>query len=212
MKKKNLTLFLLAIFFVMSSALNAVIWVNDIVSVFPEEKAAGIETLVTEGSALYFKANADIMNFCAGIEIAPTAEYECSGALSLVQSAQGYLKESREKYLQAAQTGIAAGYVQSKRTQLISFDFDRFAEEQELNGVVKERVKGYLANGDVTGFYQATADGLEELTGLLEDIEKSLQSKTKPQIPLVWKLLQKLSELTLFGNLGTVMAQTAIVL
>jgi len=158
---------------------------------------------------LYFKANADIMKFCAGIETLPDTEYDFAGASALVQSAREYLKQAREKYLQAAQTGIAAGYVQTSVNQLKTFDYDRFAAEQELNGTVMDRVKAYLVTGDVIGFYQATADGLEALTVLLEGIGKDLQNKTKPQIPAVWDLIQKLSEFTLFGNYGTVAAHTA---
>lgn len=209
MKKRILTIFSLLLFFITIGPVGAVVWVNNICDPFPVEKAVGIENLVTEGSALYFKSNADIMNFFAGIEIVPGAEYDFTGASALVKSARGYLKNAREKYLQAVQTGIAAGYVESKAGRLKTFAYDQFTADQELNGTVKERVKVYLSNGDVTGFYQAVADELEVLTVILEDIEKSLQNKVKPQLTDVWKLLQKLSELTLFGNYGTVMAQTA---
>lgn len=209
MKKRILTIFSLLLFFITIVPVGAVVWVNNFGGNFPGEKAVGIENLVIEGSALYFKANADIMKFCAGIEILPDTEYDFAGASALVQSAREYLKKAREKYLQAVQTGIAAGYVQTSVNQLKTFDYDGFAAEQELNGTVNDRVKAYLAAGDVTGFYQATADGLEALSVILEGIGKDLQNKTKPQIPAVWDLIQKLSELTLFGNYGTVAAQTA---
>lgn len=210
MKKKVLTLLTCLVLFLTISGLEAVVWINDVCRLFPEGKSRGdIETLVTEGAALYFKANADLMNLCAESEITPTKEYDFTRALSLVQSALGYLKEAKAKYLQAVQLGIAAGYLQEELDLLKTFDYDGFAAQHELNETIKNRVKEFLKNGDVTGFYQEAADQLETLTGTLKDIEKTLQSNLKPKIETLWGLVQKLSELTLFGNYGTVMGQTA---
>ena len=210
MKKKVLTLLTFMVLFLTISGLEAVVWINDVCRLFPEGKSRGdIETLVTEGAALYLKANADLMNLCAESEIIPTKEYDFTRALSLVQSALGYLTEAKAKYLQAVQLGIAAGYLQEELDLLKTFDYDGFAAQHELNETIKDRVKGFLKNGDVTGFYQEAADQLETLTVTLKDIEKSLQSNLKPKVPTLWELIQKLSELTLFGNYGTVMGQTA---
>lgn len=209
MKKKFLTLFLVGVFFVMVPKVEAFFWVNDIYVGFEEDKSGDIENLVIEGSSLYFRANADIMNLYAEAEIPPDVEYNYSKSLALVQSALGYLKESRKKYLQAAQMGIAAGYVESKIDLLKAFNYDRFAAEQRLNESVKNRVKSYLKNGDVIGFYQEVADELDGLMVILTDMEKSLQDSIKPSLTVFWNLLQKLTELTLFGNYGTVMGQTA---
>ncbi len=213
MNKKHLTLLTFLVLFLTVPGLEAVVWVNNVCEPFPEGKSNGdsgnIETLVTEGSALYFKANADIMNLCAESEITPPKDYNFARSLSLVQSALGYLKEAKAKYLQAVQMGIAAGYIQEKLDLLKTFDYDSFAAQQELNETIKNRVKGFLKNGDVTGFYQEAADQLEKLIVILKDIEKSLQNNLKPKVPVLWDLVQKLAELTLFGNYGTVMAQTA---
>jgi hypothetical protein len=210
MKKKHLTLLTILVLFLTVPGLEAVVWINDVCRTFPEGKSRGdIETLVTEGAALYFKANADLMNLCAESEIIPTKEYDFTRALSLVQSALGYLKGAKAKYLQAVQMGIAAGYIQEELDLLKTFDYDSFAAQHELNQTIKDRVKGFLKNGDVTGFYQEAADRLETLTVTLKDIEKSLQDNLKPKVPTLWDLVQKLSQLTLFGNYGTVMGQTA---
>jgi hypothetical protein len=213
MNKKHLTLLTFLVLFLTVPGLEAVVWINNVCDPFPGGKASGdsgdIESLVTEGAALYFKANADIMNLCAESEITPNKDYNFSRSLSLVQSALGNLKEAKAKYLQAVQMGIAAGYIQEKLDLLKTFDYDGFAAQQELNETIKDSVKGFLKNGDVTGFYQEAADQLEELMVILKDIEKSLQNNLKPKVPTLWHLVQKLSQLTLFGNYGTVMGQTA---
>ncbi len=209
MKRTFLTLFLVGVFFVMVPKVEAFHWCNDICGGFEEDKSGDIENLVIEGASLYFRANADIMNLYAEAEIPPDVEYNYFKSLALVQSALEYLKESKSKCLQAAQMGIAAGYVESKIDLLKTFNYDRFAAKHGLNETVKNRVKSYLKNGDVIGYYQEVADELDGLMVILTDMEKSLQDSVKPSLTMFWNLLQKLSELTLFGNYGTVMGQTA---
>jgi hypothetical protein len=209
MKRTFLTIILVGVVFVMVPRVEAFFWVNDIYRGFEEEKSGNIENMVIEGASLYFKANADIMNLYAEAEILPDVEFNDSRSLALVQSALGYLKESRSKYLQAIQMGIGAGYVESKIELLKSFNYDRLASEQGLNETVKNRVKSFLKNGDVIGYYKEVVDELDILMVILMDMEKSLQDGIKPSLTVFWNLLQKLSELTLFGHYGTVMGQTA---
>jgi len=204
------TLVLVGVFFVRVPTIDAFFWCNDIASPFDEGKSSTIENLVIEGSSLYFKANAEMMNLYAEAEIPPNVEYNDAGSLELVQSALGYLKASKSKYLQAIQVGRAVGYVESKIDLLKAFNYDRFAVESGLNETAANRVKGFLKNGDVIGYYQEIADELDGLMVILSDMEKSLQDRVKPSIPVFWDLLQKLSELTLFGNYGTIMGQTAL--
>lgn len=204
------TLVLVGVFFVRVPTIDAFFWCNDIASPFDEGKSSTIENLVIEGSSLYFKANAEMMNLYAEAEIPPNVEYNDAGSLVLVQSALGYLKASKSKYLQAIQVGRAVGYVESKIDLLKTFNYDRFEVESGLNKTVANRVKGFLKNGDVIGYYQEIADELDGLMVILSDMEKSLQDRVKPSIPVFWDLLQKLSELTLFGNYGTMMGQTAL--
>lgn len=205
-----LTLMLAVVFFIMVPKIGAFFWCNDIASPFDEGKSSTIENLVIEGSSLYFKANAEIMNLYAEAEIPPNVEYNDSKSLALVQLALGYLKESESKYLQAIQVGTAVGYVESKIDLLKAFNYDRFAVESGLNETVKNRVKGFLENGDVIGYYKEIVDELDGMMDILTDMEKGLQNRVKPSLPVFWNLLQKLSELTLFGNYGTIMGQTAL--
>ncbi|MCP5107955.1 MAG: hypothetical protein GY950_31490 [bacterium] len=211
MKQKLLTILfgLFMVLTVSTAKADAIMFCNDMLPPFPDGKSETIEKLVTEGASFYFKASAQMMALCAEAEILPKTDYNISKSLLLVRSVLGYMKESRLKYLHAAQVGITAGYVSNRLSLLKTFSYDSFSQEQGLNERVKNRVKGYLTNGDVTGFYQAVAIELEGVITVLQDIEKSLQSNTPPPVTTFWTLLQKHSELTLMGNYGTVMAQTA---
>ncbi|MCX6582201.1 MAG: hypothetical protein NT166_18680 [Candidatus Aminicenantes bacterium] len=208
MKKRALQVLTVLVLVLTATVMDAVIHVNDFGRTFAGGQST-CESKVTQGAELYFKANVSIMSFFAETEITPDKEYNFTKALSLVQSALGYLKEAKTNYSQAAQIGSAAGYIQAEVAMLKAFDYDKFAAEQGLNEGIKERVKCFLKNGDVIGIYQEVANRVEELTATLKVVEKNLQDNVKPQISTVWELLQKSSDLTLFGNYATVMATAA---
>lgn len=209
MKKQALQLLTVLVLVLTATRVDAVIHVNDICRTLPEGSAGLCENMVTQGAGLYFNANVSIMGFFAETEITPDKEYNFTKTLSLVQSALGYLKEAKANYSQAAQIGSASGYIQTEIEQLKSFDYDKFAAEQGMNESIKARVKCFLKNGDVIGLYQEVANRVEDLIVTLKVVEKALQGGVKPQISIVWELLQKSSDLTLFGNYATVMATAA---
>jgi hypothetical protein len=208
MKRQALQVLTVLVLVLTAATVEAVIHVNDFGRVFAEEQST-CESMVTQGAEIYFKANANIMSFFAETEVTADKEYNFTKALSLVQSTLGYLKEAQANYSQAAQIGLAAGYIQSEIGLLKVYDYDKFALEKGLNDSIKERVKCFLKNGDVIGIYQEVANRVEELTAILKVVEKNLQNNVKPQISTVWELLQKFSDLTLFGNYATVMATAA---
>lgn len=209
MKKTWTVIFLMTVVLAAASQLNAFFWVNDIIPPFPADKARAIEACVINGASFYFKANGDIMSYFAEAEIPESVEYNISRGLAAVQSAIRNLKEARKKLFQAAQLGIAAGYAENRRSILRTFNYDRFSLEKEMNEAIKSRVKIYLENGDVTGFYLEAAEQLDGLLLILTDMEKSLQNNNKPPLQMCWSLLQRLSELTLFGNYATCFSRSA---
>lgn len=209
MKRQALQVLTVMVLVLTAATMKAVVWVNDVCRTLPEGPSGLCENMVTQGAEIYFKANANIMSFFAETEITPDKEYNFAKALSLVQSALGYLKEARANYNQAALIGSASGYISAEIELLKSFDYDKFAVEKGLNDAIKERVKCFLKSGDVIGIYQEVAFRIEDVTTTLKVVEKDLQNNVKPKISTVWELLQKFSDLTLFGNYATVMAMAA---
>jgi hypothetical protein len=208
MKKQALQFLTVMVLVLTATTMDAVIHVNDYGRVFSGDQST-CEGLVTQGAELYFKATANLMSFFAETEVTPDKEYNFTKSLSLIQSALGYLKEAKANYSQAAQVGLAAGYIPAEIGLLKTFDYDKVALEKGLNDGIKERVKCFLKSGDVIGIYQEVANRAEELTAILKVLEKNLQNNEKPQISTVCELLQKSSDLTLFGNYATVLATSA---
>lgn len=210
MKKRVLQLLTVMVLVLTATFMEGLIWVNDIGRTLVDGASEPCENMVTAGADLYFKANAEIMTLFAETEIAPGEEYNYSKALTSVQTSLGYLNEAKTNYIQAAQLAATAGYIQSEIDSLKNYDYDTFAVTQGLNdNNIKEKVKIFFKNGDVAGYYQEIAVRLGDLMTTLKIFEKNLQEKTKPQIAAVWVAVQKISDLTLFGNYGTVMSMAA---
>ncbi|HLP45788.1 MAG TPA: hypothetical protein VK469_07580, partial [Candidatus Kapabacteria bacterium] len=207
--KRALQLLTVMVLVLTATFMEALIWVNDIGRSLVDGASEPCENMVTAGADLYFKANADIMTLFAETEMAPGEEYNYSKALTSVQASLGYLNEAKTNYVQAAQLATSAGYIQSEIDLLKNYDYDTLAVAQGLNNNIKEKVKVFLKNGDVAGYYQEIAVRLEDVMTTLKVLEKNLQEKTKPQIAVVWEAVQKISDLTLFGNYGTVMSMAA---
>lgn len=209
MKRKNVTLLIILGLLVLCLPVRAIIWVNDIIPPWDLSASKIIEAHVTKGASLYFHANAAIMTLFAEAEVQSILDYKPKKSLKLARAALDYLEQAKNQYTQAAQLGIAAGYIPNRQSLLITFNYDTYAVQQNLNPVIKDRVKKYLAVGDVAGFYQHTANDIEDLILLVRDAENSLKQGVRPPIKVLWALVQKLSETTMFGHYGTYMAQAA---
>lgn len=206
-KEINMRKFLtVLVLLVLSGAVGAVVWVNDICDPFPEETAVKIDDHVSKGSALWFKANADFMYFLAGYE---AKEYDVTNGLSLIQSAITRLENAKGKYAAAFTAGSLENLKTDKVDALKKFNYDKFADEHELFKKVTDKVKGFLNTGHPLDFYKAVETELTGVITLMKTIEASLKEGTKPDKVAVWALYQKITEFHLVGNYATVMAQSA---
>ena len=186
----------------------SVISINDIVDGFPEPEAGNIESLVTEGSSLFFQGMADLMNlFDEGEKGAANELFPNS--VNLLDSAVTRFKLAKEKYVLAANMGKTVDKTRCSFTYLKTFDYAQFARE---NGLVEEivmDVQKYLANGDAVGFYRRIADDLDNLITRLVILKEKLNSKPAFYRDDYWQLLRQASRLMLFGNYGTMVGKTA---
>ena len=193
----------------LSLNLGAFHFANDMCGSFDEIYSASIEGYVIEGASLYFEASSDLMSFFHESEIGGKEIYNSPQALEYVASAIEHLKQSKGKYIEASLLGKTAGYDYERCRCLREFGYDNFALQRGLNYNVMAKVKGYLKNGNVTGFYDRIASDIEELTVQLNEIKGQLESGTAPEMPVLWDLLQKFTDTTLFGNYATMSGQTA---
>jgi hypothetical protein len=185
-----------------------VIHVNDIIDGYPEPEATNIESIVIEGSSLFFQGMSDIMRiFDEGEKGSKDGNFPNS--LNLIDAAVNKLKMSREKYLNAVQLSNSVDKNMCDFTYLERFNYDRCAEEKGLITGITNELKNYLAVGNVVGFYQKIADDIDGLIKRLETLKEKLSNKLYLYQEDYWLILQQGSRLLLLGNYGTVMGKTA---
>jgi hypothetical protein len=184
------------------------VWANDIIDGYPEPEATNIESLVIEGSSLFFQGMTEIMRlFDEGEKGSKSVNFPNSA--NLIDAAVNKLKMSKEKYLYAVQLSNSVNKNICDFTYLEKFDYERYVEENGLIIGIANDVKKYLSGGNVVGFYQRIADDIDGLIKRLVTLKEKLSNKSSLYQEDHWLILQQGARLLLFGNYGTVMGKTA---
>jgi len=84
--------------------------------------------------------------------------------------------------------------------QLISFDYDSFLKEYNLNSDIYNQVKGYLQAGDVRGAYDRLYTYIDNIVGMLEVAQEDIYYGDIPETANIWKLNQECAHMLLFGQ------------
>jgi hypothetical protein len=208
-KMKNILLGILII--ILTVQLGAFVCLNDVYCAFSEgvEKTQ-IETNVIAGAGhfLQSKASADLLLY--EFEKSANQPYQIALSLEHVERAIAELTAANGNYTTAATMGKAVGYIQVKTTWFKSFNFDQFIEGNKFNKDIAAQVKNYLSKCDIVGLYEKNIDFNHDILNSLYAIRDSLKANKKPNLTIIWKLLQQYSETALFGNYATIMGSTIL--
>jgi hypothetical protein len=210
MKKVFLiTFFIVLVITISKFDLRACVYANDVTSPFPPDCKGNIEGYIIEGAKAFFKAKESISSLLFEVESGCEGNFNYIAVLSFTNNAIAYLNKSKAHYLEAYNLGKNKVYLKSESNLLKNFDYDKFAAENNLIIPIMNRVKFYLSNGDVTGYYMQIVNDIEDIANILSITRNYLENSTSPDINYYWKILQKLSEATLFGNYGTMVGKEA---
>ena len=110
------------------------------------------------------------------------------------------MEQARNTYLQLKNLAAVTPYNQEVIYKLLTFNYDSFQEENGLFPVIFEKVKGFLATGNVTGIYNEFYTYTGHILDLLYTLKKVVDAEIFPDIANVWKVNQKYSEVKLFGQ------------
>jgi hypothetical protein len=192
-------------------SLHSLLYYNDLIGAFPEGvDKAQIENNVVEGAVHFFmsKSHADLL--FKEYERSAITELDKSQSLIHVENAIAELKISMGKYQNAADTGKRIGYNQEKLQYFKNFDYGEFAAQNHLNSQVAAEVSTFLSKGDIVGVYNKNIDKLSGISATLDTIRDTLENGDKPDIHILWTLVQQYSETLLFGNYTTMMGTSAM--
>jgi hypothetical protein len=181
------------------------ILINDISCAFDgsDQEKVSIESNIIEGAANFLKAKAQIDMLLYEYEISSNRIFSSQSALIYTKEAIEFLKTAKTKYLRANDLGKQLGYNENKKVLFQTFQFDLYIAERNLNVSLADKAKTYLTKMDIVGIYNAKIEYIDNILIKLQMIEKTIKNNQKPDIRIMWSLLQQCYEAALFGNYAT---------
>ncbi len=188
----------------MTTGVFSCISANDVTPPFEDSGKVIIENFVTEGSKAFFKGKASIMHLLSEGEAACQGSFNAVLSLSYTYDAIVNLEKARGFYSEAHNLGKSVGYVKTRQDKLKTFNYGMLASEKGIRGPAWDRTISYMRNGDVIGFYNRMSVDIDDILSCLYSIKDKLDQGVQPDTAEYWTLLQKVSEISMFGNYATI--------
>ncbi|UCH97352.1 MAG: hypothetical protein JSV88_11015, partial [Candidatus Aminicenantes bacterium] len=167
MRKLLIIIFFLSIFFASSINLNSLMVLNESCKAFPRGCDSGgglagleglksgvtIGSLIAEGGTFFLKSSSDFDLFLSLVESSELSGPGYNALQAAINSAINNMEQARTTYFQLKNLADATPYDQEIISRLIEFNYTAFQLEHGLMPSIFEKVKTYLANGDVRGVY-----------------------------------------------------------
>ena len=207
--RRVISLIIISIFFlVFTVSINAAIAGNESDSAYNPPPPNGVSSissitlrqLIAFGGSHFFKSADYINQFFSLVELSEITGPDYYKLNKTLNTAIYYMEQSRINYLQLKNLASITPYDQEVIYKLLNFNYDSFQEENGLFPVIFEKVKGFLAAGNVTGIYNELYSYTGQILDLLYTLKKDVDSEIFPDISTVWKVNQKYSEVKLFGQ------------
>jgi hypothetical protein len=159
-----------------------------------------LRQLIADGGSHFFKSAAYINQFFSLVESSELTWPDYYKLNKTLNAAIYYMEQANFTYFQLKNLASITPYNQEVIYKLLSFNYDSFQEENGLFPVIFEKVKCFLAAGNVTGIYNEFHSYTGRILDLLYTLKKDVDSEIFPDISNVWKVNQKYSEVKLFGQ------------
>jgi hypothetical protein len=159
-----------------------------------------LHQLIADGGSHFFKSAGHINQFFSLVESSEITGSDYKALQKNLNAAIYYMVQARDTYLQLKNRAAVTPYNQEVIYRLLTFNYDSFQGENGLFPVIFEKVKGFLAAGNVTGVYNEFYSYTGHILDLLYTLKKDVDSEIFPDISNVWKVNQKYSEVKLFGQ------------
>jgi hypothetical protein len=159
-----------------------------------------LRQLIAYGGSYFFKSAGHINHFFSLVESSEVTDPDYMEMQKNLNAAIFYLEQARTTYLQLKNQAAATPYNQAVISKLLNFDYDSFQQENDLFPVIFEKVKSFLAVGNVTGVYNEFHSYTGEILDLLYLIKKDIDTEVFPNLTTLWSVNQKYSEFKIFGQ------------
>jgi hypothetical protein len=206
----TITILFVCLMFTFSFNLNAAMFGNESESAYippppPPNGAASISSitlrrLIADGGSHFFKSAGQINQFFSLVESSEVTGPYYKGLQKTLNGAIFYLEQSSATYLQLKSQAAVTPYNQEVISKLLNFDYDLFRQANDIFPDFFDKVKGFLAVGNVTGIYNEFYLYTVHILDLMYTLKKDIDAEIFPDISTVWIINQKYSEFKLFGQ------------
>jgi hypothetical protein len=162
--------------------------------------SGAIEFYIVQGAGYFLEANMDIQSLLRQVELQNLQGIDYQEMQSVVNSALENMNNAKQSYELLVQTALRTPYNQSVIEILKDFDYESFMKEYSLNGVIFEKVRGFLQKGDITGVFKYTHSRCLEIIYYLNAINISVSRYRLPGLSICWRLNEITADVSLFGS------------
>ena len=215
MSRNFIVLFLIVIFISSFSNLFGVVGLNDLEEVFPPSAPGestsdnDIRSMMIDGASFFLESYAATNLLLKEFELAEKGAFNFEASNTNISNAISKLEQARKKYDDALNIAQSLNYLESKANQLKSFNYMKFAADNELIFGVMEQVEQYLIVSDVKGIYRKNLKTIDLILTNLYSMKEKMDIGVKPDVKSFWTILRLYSYNLLFGNYATSVVREA---
>lgn len=159
-----------------------------------------LDNYVIDGAGYFLEAYSNTLMLMKKIEWSGKESLNTDEVKLLVENALENIESAREAYVNLTRAADNTPYNPVIIDKLKNFDYDAFQKDNGLNPGVFSSVKAYLANGDIRKLYYDFSSTVEEISGLLKQVNEQINVGNFAPVKEIWKLNGLFSESLLFGQ------------
>ncbi len=205
---------LVLVFFVTALSITnlmGVVYLNDLTCSFTDEPDKGqIEQNVVSGSTNFLKSHATFSLFLMEYEKSSNKPADLDKMQQLLGETIASLELAKDFYIRASEIGARIGYIDRKIGWFRAYNYETIMVNHNLKPEICLSVKAFLANGDILGLYKKNISSLSDLISELTTLRLKVAKNVKPEVEVIWRLMEEYSDILKFGTYATIMGKTVL--
>jgi hypothetical protein len=159
-----------------------------------------IESYIETGAGYFLKSKEDTGALLRMVELQNVEGVNLEEMKNATQSALNNIQASLDTYNALVGKAETTPYNSVVIEKLNQFNYEGFAQDNQINGFVWTQVEGYLKNGDITGIFKRKKPVFEDMIAAFETVKSDLENNVIPDISGLWEINETFSEMSLFGS------------
>ena len=157
-------------------------------------------TYLVEGAGYILDAHSGVMNFINRFEMVELNGANYTEMGDILYRVIDNLENARNIYIMINFIAESTPYNEELISRLKTFDYDGFRENHKLYPLVFDRLKEFLAMGNIRGIFKEVLNDIDSLLDQAYALKKSINEAKLPVVQNIWQLNQSFSENLFFGQ------------